>query len=388
MTHALPDLLTRISQLIERPSISSTRAEHDQSNLPVIHLLAWWLETQGFRVELLPLSATKANLVATLGNPDDPGGLVLSGHTDTVPCNPERWQSDPFRATQRDNRIYGLGTADMKAFFALALEAVARFEPARLQRPLVILATADEETTMQGARALLERNRRPGRYAIIGEPTGLKPVRMHKGILMRAVAVLGQAGHSSNPALGANAIEGMQAVLAALLQYRDHLKREHTHPAFAVNHPTLNLGAVHGGDNPNRICGHCETLFDLRPLPGMSLDQLDQTLQQRLEAALAHSGLPALSLTYRALFAGIPAFETPVDSLIVQVAEALSGHTATAVDFATEAPFLSQLGMETLVMGPGHIDQAHQPDEYLPLEHITPCIDLIARLINRFCQLY
>jgi len=385
MTQRLPDTLTLISQLIQRPSISSTLAEHDQGNLSVIHCLAEWLETLGFRIDIRPLSAGKANLIATLGPADAPGGLVLSGHTDTVPCNPERWHSDPFRATLRDNRIYGLGSADMKSFFALVIEAVSRFDAKHWQAPLVVLATADEESTMQGARSLLQQNLRCGRYALIGEPTGLKPVRLHKGIMMRAIEVLGQAGHSSNPALGANAIEGMQVILTQLLDYRDHLKRHRVDPAFAVDHPTLNLGSIQGGDNPNRICGHCEARFDVRPLPGMSLADIDQELLQRLQTALDRNGNPGLSLRYRSLFEGVPAFETPVDSLIVQVAEAFTGERAIAVDFATEAPFLAQLGMETLVMGPGYIEQAHQPDEYLPLAHIEPAINLLARFVERFC---
>ena len=296
MTHRLPDTLAMITRLIQCPSISSTQAEYDQGNLSVIHCLAEWLEGVGFQIDIRPLSAGKANLIATLGPPDTPGGLVLSGHTDTVPCNPERWHSDPFRATLRDDRIYGLGSADMKSFFALVIEAVSRFDTRHLQTPLVVLATADEESTMQGAKTLLEQKVRPGRYAIIGEPTGLKPVRMHKGIMMRAVEVLGQAGHSSNPALGANAIEGMQVILRQLLDYRDHLKRHRINPAFAVDHPTLNLGSIQGGDNPNRICSHCEARFDVRPLPGMSLAEVDQELQERLQGVLEQNGHPRLSL--------------------------------------------------------------------------------------------
>lgn len=381
MNQQLPDTLSMIADLIARPSVSSTQTEYDQSNLPVIHLLAEWMETLGFKVDIQSLSAGKANLIATLGHTDDPGGLVLSGHTDTVPCNPDRWQSDPFQATLRDNRLYGLGTADMKSFFALVLESVTRFDLKRFRKPLVILATADEESTMHGAKTLLEQNIRPGRYAVIGEPTGLKPVRMHKGIMMRAVSVQGQSGHSSNPGLGINAIEGMNTILNRLLQYRDYLRNTHINPAFTVAYPTLNIGSIHGGDNPNRICGHCETHFDVRPLPGMSLEFLDHELKNLVAEALDGPW----SVHYRSLFSGIPAFETPSDALIVQIAEALTETQAQAVDFATEAPFLSQLGMETLVMGPGYIQQAHQPDEYLPLEHIHPCIQLYAQLIERFC---
>ncbi len=384
MTRPIPDTLAMIRALIALPSVSCTDPHHDQGNLPVIHLLAEWLEPLGFQVEIMPVGANKANLVARLGGAaDQPGGLVLSGHTDTVPCNPELWSSDPFRATERDGRIYGLGSCDMKSFFALAIEAAIRHRAKDYRQPLVILATADEESSMSGARALLAHNRRLGRQAVIGEPTGLKPIRMHKGVMMEAIAVRGRSGHSSDPALGANAIDGMHAILGELLAFRAELKAGHRNPAFKVDYPTLNLGSIHGGDNPNRICGQCETQIDIRPLPGMDLDALHRALEARLEPVLA--GYPGLSLEVRRLFDGLPPFETPADAEIVRSCEEFAGHGAGAVAFGTEAPFLSRLGMRTVVMGPGHIDQAHQPDEYLPLEHIDPTIDILGRLIGRFC---
>jgi acetylornithine deacetylase len=385
VTKLLPDLPARIAALIERPTVSCTDPRYDQSNLPVIHLLAEWLEPLGFRVEIRPVGSGKANLIATLGVADAPGGLVLSGHTDTVPCNPELWSADPFRATERDGRIYGLGSADMKSFFALAIEAALRFEAGDYRRPLVILATCDEESSMSGARALLAENQRLGRYAVIGEPTGLKPIRTHKGVMMEAVTVRGKSGHSSDPSLGANAIDGMCAVLGELLAFRAELKARYRNPAFKVGYPTLNLGSIHGGDNPNRICGCCETQIDIRPLPGMDLDELHRSLEKRLAPVLA--GHEGLSLELRRLFEGLPPFETPADADIVRACEEFTGQIAGSVAFGTEAPFLSRLGMQTVVLGPGHIDQAHQPDEYLPLAHIRPAVDILGRLIERFCIL-
>ena len=381
---SIPDTLAMIGALIERPTISCTDPRYDQSNLPVIQLLAEWAEGLGFRADISPIGASKANLIATLGGgADQKGGLVLSGHTDTVPCNPELWSSDPFRATKRDGRIYGLGSADMKSFFALALQAAARFRPEDFRRPLVVLGTADEESSMSGARALLSENRRLGRYAVIGEPTGFAPIRMHKGVMMEGITVHGRAGHSSDPALGANAIEGMHAVLGELLAFRAELRARYRNPAFKVDYPTLNFGSIHGGDNPNRICGSCEMQIDIRPLPGMDLDTLHQTLENRLAPVLRE--YPGLSLELRRLFDGLPPFETSADSDIVRASEDLSGQPAGAVAFGTEAPFLSQLGMQTVVMGPGYIDQAHQPDEYLPLDHIQPGIDILSKFIERFC---
>lgn len=386
MHRPLPSLLEMIGELISLPTVSSADPSHDQGNLAVVELLAGWAETLGFRVEIMPVSPGKANLIAMLGASsvsDVPGGLVLSGHTDTVPCNPELWQSDPFQATERDDRIYGLGSADMKSFFALVLEAASRYRASDLQRPLVIVGTADEESSMSGARRLLDQNRRLGRYAVIGEPTGLRPIRMHKGVMMESITIRGRSGHSSDPSLGANALEGMHAALGALLSWRSELRERWRNPGFAIDHPTLNLGVIHGGDNPNRICGCCEAQIDVRPLPGMNLDDLHDDLQTRLAHQLA--AFPGLTLDVRRLFPGLPPFETPADSDMVRSCEALSGQSAAAVAFGTEAPFFSRLGMETLVMGPGWIEQAHQPDEYLPLDHIKPGIGIISGLIERFC---
>lgn len=386
MGRRLPSIPEMIGTLIAEPSISSADPRHDQGNLGVIHRLAEWAESLGFRVEIDPINDHKANLIATLGASrcrDIPGGLVLSGHTDTVPCNPELWASDPFKATERNERIYGLGSADMKSFFALILEAASRFQCDDLQQPLVLLGTADEESSMSGARQLLAQNRQLGRQAVIGEPTGLKPIRMHKGVMMESIRIRGQAGHSSNPALGANALVGMQAVMTELLAFQQELKDRHRNPAFEVDYPTLNLGAIHGGDSPNRICGACELLIDIRPLPGMDIETLHDTLSERLTATLSRD--LGLQLEVQRLSPGLPAFETPVDNDMTRHCEAFSGHKAGAVAFGTEAPFLDQLGMETIVMGPGYIDQAHQPDEYLPLEHVQPGTELLSRLIQHYC---
>ena len=372
-----------IRALIEHPSISSTDSRFDQSNLAVIHLLADWFETLGFRVEIKPVSDQKANLIATLGDARNHNGLVLSGHTDTVPFDEGKWSTDPFTLTERDNRLFGLGSADMKSFFALVLQAIEYFSSSDLAQPLVILATADEESSMLGAKTLLQDGIRLGRYAVIGEPTRLRPVRMHKGVMMESIRITGHAGHSSDPSLGASALEGMLSVLTEVIAWREELQARYHNPLFKVAVPTLNLGAIHGGDSPNRICASCQTYFDLRPLPGMSLDALSDALAQRLTPVLADK--PGLSMEIHPLFEGLPAFETPAAAEIVQTCEQLTGQAAQAVAFGTEAPYLSGLGMETVVLGPGSIDQAHQPDEYLALDQIQPTIDLVKELIERFC---
>ena len=375
-----PELIDMMAQLIETPSISCTHPDIDMSNQPVIHLLANWLNDLDFKVEIIPVDDGKSNLIATRGSGD--GGLVLAGHTDTVPYDENRWQHNPFKLTEANNRLYGLGTSDMKAFLALAIEAALMFKAEDYKQPLIILATCDEETTMEGAKTLVDISKPKARYAVIGEPTGMKPIRMHKGILMETIRINGLAGHSSDPRLGHNAMEAMHTVIGELMLWRDELQQQYHNPLFEVPVPTMNLGHIHGGDNPNRICGSCELHIDIRPLPGMSLDDLRHQLEQRLSRVIPENGF---KLETFPLFSGIPAMETASTSKLVQAAEKLTGQASGSVAFGTEAPFLTQLGIETLILGPGNIDQAHQPDEYLELNRIQPTIDILRKLIHQFC---
>jgi acetylornithine deacetylase len=377
---ASPDLMSMMSQLIETPSVSCSRLDLDMSNEPVIDKLANWLQSSGFKINKQPIQPGKYNLIATLGSGSD--GLILSGHTDTVPCDEALWQSNPFSFVERDNRFYGLGSCDMKSFLAMAIFASHSFKPAQYKHPLTIIATADEETTMSGAKLLASNGEKLGRYCVIGEPTNLTPIREHKGILMEAIHFTGQSGHSSNPELGNNALEAMHEYIQQLLVFRTDLQKRYHNPAFEVSVPTLNLGHIHGGDNPNRICGDCELHIDLRFLPGMHYETLRQQIRQLAEE-IAHRR--HLKVDFTVLFDGIPAMKTDENSVINRFLEACSQRPSETVAFGTEAPYYNQLGCETIVMGPGSINQAHQPDEFLPAEQIKPTIALLEKLISRFC---
>jgi acetylornithine deacetylase len=378
----IPPLIDMIEGLVSIPSISSADPGLNQGNRAVIDLLAGWLTDAGFSVEIMPLPGepARANLIATLGS--GPGGLVLSGHTDTVPYDEGKWQYNPFGLTEANQRLYGLGTADMKTFLALAIDACRHLPASDLQEPVTILATADEETSMAGAQALVEHDLPHARHAVIGEPTGLRPVRMHKGIMMESIRLLGQSGHSSDPSLGNNALEAMHRVIGTLLDWRRELQANNRNELFAIPVPTLNFGHIHGGDSPNRICPECELQIDLRPLPGMDITGLRDELRHRITETLRDSGIRT---DFTALFEGVPAMETPADATIVKLAEKLTGHAPEAVAFGTEAPYLSQLGMETVVLGPGDIDQAHQPDEYIALDRLQPTVNILKQLIKSVC---
>ena len=378
----LPSTLDQLQQLVSLPSVSSTQADLDQGNRAVIDRLALWLEDLGFRIEIQALnpSGSKANLIATLGS--GPGGLVLAGHTDTVPYDEELWQFNPLGITERDGHLYGLGSTDMKGFFPLVIAAASQFRDTPLKQPLIVLATADEESSMAGAKALAEAGYPRARQAIIGEPTGLRPIRLHKGIIMESVSIIGSSGHSSDPNLGNNALDGLHQVLGELIQYRQTLRQRFHHPMFDVQYPTLNLGCVHGGDNPNRICGSTELHFDVRATPGCSNEMVRGELRQLMDRVAEDSGL---KVSLSSLITGADAFEQSEDCELVRLAEQLTGHSGGAVAFATEAPYLQQLGMDTIVLGPGSIDRAHQPDEYIELDQLQPCIDLLQHFIRHFC---
>ncbi len=375
-----PELIDMVSQLIATPSISCVRPELDMSNEPVINLLANWLETSGFHVTRQQVNPGKFNLIATMGQGSD--GLIFSGHTDTVPCDEALWQSDPFKLTERESRFFGLGSCDMKSFIAMAITASQSFDPEKLIHPLTIIATADEETTMSGARLLTGNGSNLGRFCIIGEPTNLTPVREHKGIIMESIRFSGLSGHSSDPSLGNSALEAMHEFIQQLLIFRKQLQQKFKNTAFEVSTPTLNLGHIHGGDNPNRICGECELHIDLRFLPGMSIEELRDQIRT-IATQVASSREQSASFT--PLLMGVPAMHTASDSILNEYLQEITKKQSLSVAFGTEAPFYNEMGCETIVMGPGSINQAHQPDEFLPMDQIQPTVTLLENLIQRFC---
>ena len=380
-----------IEQLIAIPSVSSTQAEIDSSNLPVIDLLANWLNDLGFNNQIIPCSQgssseNKANLISWIGPEYGDDGLVLSGHTDTVNFDQIGWHSDPFIATQKDEKLFGLGTADMKSFLAIAIEAAKEFSQKDLKQRLTIIATADEESTMQGAKSIAEmfkhNDQKLGKYCIIGEPTDLIPVNQHKGVFMEAIKIIGQPGHSSDPGLGNNALEGMRAVLNELNLFKKELAEKFKNHDFIVPIPTLNFGHIHGGDNPNRICAECELHIDVRPLPGMEINSLREELHKRVTKITEPLSLKS---EFNALFDGVPSFKTDEQSKIVQLTKTLTNKSPKTVAFSTEGPFYNSLGMETVILGPGSIDQAHQQNEYLALDSIQPTIDILQKTVQKIC---
>ncbi len=375
-------LMDMYRQIIAIPSISSTEPSWDQSNEQVIRLLGDWFSQLGFSIEITELSDVpgKFNLIATRGEGE--GGLLLSGHTDTVPYDAGRWTKDPFTLTEENGRLYGLGVIDMKGFFAFIVEALKDMDLSKVTKPIRILATADEETSMAGARAIASAMAIKPDYAVIGEPTGLVPVMMHKGHMSEGIRITGKSGHSSDPANGVNALEIMNQVMSRLMDLQRQLKERYHSPHFNVPYPTLNLGHIGGGDSANRICACCELHFDMRPIPGVPPEELMGLLHHALEP-IKEQYPSAMEIFH--LHEPNPPFTTDIDGELVKAAEEMTGTPAQAVNYSTEAPYINQLGCQTIVLGPGHIAQAHQPDEYLDLSFVKPTISVLQQLVQRFC---
>ncbi|WP_115717172.1 acetylornithine deacetylase [Gallaecimonas mangrovi] len=375
----LPDLPHMFNRLLSLPSVSATDPALDTGNKAVIEQLAQWCETLGFKVTLQPLGHNKMNLWAELGS--GPGGLLLAGHADTVPFDEGRWNKNPLAMTEKDGKWYGLGATDMKGFFALVLSALSDMDLTNLKAPLRIAATADEETSMDGARKLAEANPFQPALTLVGEPTELKPIGRHKGHISAGIRITGKSGHSSDPGAGLNAMELMHGVLGDLIVLKHELAERYCDHHFAVPHPTLNLGHIHGGDNANRICGCCDLHIDMRPLPGMSIPELEGLLKDKLaNVEKAHPGV----LHWQHLHDPCPSFVSPDGPWKSEVSNFL-GLPVESANYATEAPFFASLGSEVLVLGPGSIRQAHQPDEYMEMAQFKPAMALVQNMVKRLC---
>jgi acetylornithine deacetylase len=368
-------------KLIAIPSSSSDNKIEDLSNEPVIDLLITFLSQFNFKCKKIPVvnSKNKFNLIASYGH--GTGGLALCGHTDTVPTIDNLWNQSPYELTQDNNRLYGLGVIDMKGFFAFIVETLFQIDFSKLKKPLHILATADEETTMSGAIQLVkEFNAKPD-LIIIGEPTSLVPVIMHKGHLVQKITATGISGHSSNPDSGINAILIIYDVISELCRLKDTLKNDFSQKMFPIPYPTLNIGQILGGDAPNRICEQCSITFDIRPIPGTSIEQMKTETLKALEKVMKkYPNRIKISQPYDAVepFGGF----LPQEDLTF--IEEITNKKAIAVNYATEATYYQNLA-PTIILGAGSIDVAHQPNEYLNIEEIQPMLSILNKLINKYC---
>lgn len=343
------------------------------SNLKLIEFVEALLGELGIAATRVPnADGRKANLYATLG-PQSEGGVVLSGHTDVVPVDGQDWRSNPFTLTERDGRLYGRGTCDMKGFLALALAAAPVFaEPGRLKRPVHLAFSYDEEVGCLGAPAMIaEIARHVPRPAavIVGEPTMMEVVHGHKGITSYVVTVTGHEAHSSLTHLGLSANMIAVRLMHRLSEIAARLEQA-ADPAspFIPKHATLTIGQINGGTAVNILARQCVFVFDLRCPPGLAPQALlapflaeADTLDAEMKARFPDTGIAVVRRS------ATPAFAPEPDGEAERIARSLAGDNGPprVVPYAAEAGQFQEAGFSTVICGPGSIEQAHQPDEYV-----------------------
>ena len=357
------------------------------SNLELIGFIRDYLAGLGVQSELfLNDAGTKANLYATIG-PGDRGGVVLSGHTDVVPVDGQAWTVDPFRLTEREGRLYGRGTADMKGYIASVLAAVPAFLAEPLTMPVHLAFSYDEEVGCLGVRSMLEalqqRPHKP-RLCLIGEPTELKPVLGHKGKLAMRCQVHGAACHSAYAPYGVNAIEYAARLIGKLGQIGDELALPaHHDERFDPPFSTVQTGVIKGGRALNIVPEECEFDFEVRALPGFEAQRVADQLQTYAETELLprmRAVNAASDIRLRPLSA-YPGLATTSDSEAARLVALLSGSDAFGtVAFGTEGGLFDQAGIPTVVCGPGSMDQGHKPDEFVSIAQLHGCDAMLQRL--------
>jgi acetylornithine deacetylase len=358
-----------------------------RSNLPLAEFLREYLDRPDIRTRTLRSpDESKANLLVEAG-PEasgDRAGLVLSGHMDVVPAG-EGWSSDPFALTRRDGRLVGRGACDMKGFLALAANLLLESVPF-LRRPLWLLFTYDEETGTAGARRLAEtwtETERLPRAGIVGEPTRLRVVHAHKGIVGLRVVVSGRGAHSGYPHLGKSAIEPAARIAVALAGLRQQLAAERPpgHQLFPeVPFVPLNIGTIGGGTAPNVVPDRCELTITLRPLPGQDGAELVARVADTIRRAAAGE---VVDVT---VDAESPAMATPVEAPVVRWLLAEAGGEAPATEsYATDAGWLQRLGLQCVLFGPGDIAVAHRPDEFVTVDDLSAARRVLGGVIRRAC---
>lgn len=330
---------------------------------------------------------TKANLFATIG-PRARGGVLLSGHTDTVPAREQEWTRAPYCLTEEDGRYYGRGTADMKAFIAAVLAAVPRMQAAKLHTPIHLALSYDEEIGCVGVRHLVDTLRnledKPA-FCIVGEPTGMQVVTRHKGKLGVCVTVTGKECHSAMAPLGVNAIHYAARLIAWLEQLAAEKQRQGPfETGYDIPYTTVHTGIIEGGASLNTVPGYCRFLFEVRNVAGddpRSLLQRFRACADELAAAMRR--LDENCRITLDIVVEYPGLATADDADVVHFVGELAGHGATgSVSFGTEGGLFSALGIPTVVCGPGSMEQGHKADEYIHVGQIERCEAFLARLID------
>ena len=381
-----------LAKLVSIDSVSA------RSNSEIVEYLAQRCETLGLKVTRFPYiddaGVEKVNLVAQTSVCDSEGRLiqdsqtevcatfelVLVGHTDTVPYDPS-W-THATNLTEQDGKLYGRGACDTKAFIAAALTAVEGLDLTELRRPLALVFTADEEVGCLGAKRLADAKTFRARYAIVGEPTSLQPMRAGKGYCLAQITVQGSEAHSAYPAIGVSANFRAARLITAIEQIAEELKQE-KQTGFDPPYTTLNVGILRGGTAKNIIAGECYFTLEWRPVPNQQTGHvLDLVKRAVAELQTQDQGFECEINPARA----DESFETNPGSPLVRLLEENTGHASGSVAFGTEAPQMIALGAEAVVFGPGDIRVAHRTGEFVPIDQLNSCVEVLTTAIKRFCM--
>ncbi len=384
MAARIPETLDILERLISFDTVS------DKSNLELISYIEQLLGEHGAAYQLIPDEAQpKAALFATIG-PEALGGIGLSGHTDVVPVAGQNWSSDPFQLTRKGSRLYGRGTTDMKGFLALMLASVPMFQAAPLKRPLYLLFSYDEEIGCTGVRPMINRMGddlpKPG-FVMVGEPSTSRLVSAHKGILSYETIVTGHEAHSSVLHRGVSAIEVAVRLIGFLQETQKSLQQEQNDPRFDPPYSTVHVGEIHGGAARNIVAKSCRFNWEVRPVPGFGgaeveaglMDFAERTLLPEMQAISERAGIETCKL------GEVPGFAA--DTSAIELGLKLSRqNSAEAVSYGTEAGLFELAGVPTVICGPGHIHQAHKPDEFIEEDELVKAGRVFEEIAAVLCR--
>ena len=370
-----------VHELVSFPTVSR------DSNLPLIDFVTTYLADLGIESERFESDdGKKSNLFATLGGPADVPGIVLSGHTDVVPVDGQDWITDPFNVREKDGKLFGRGTADMKSFLAICLALAPEIRDARLSEPIHIAFSYDEEIGCRGVGRMLDalKDRSPlPRACIIGEPTSMKVVNAHKGICAFRTEIVGREAHSSNTEFGESAILAAVRLISHLNELGEEFKQRGDPSArFEPPYTSFNIGTLNGGAAINIIPNHCAFDWEYRPLPDNDMNEMIDRFSAFSQTVLAdmRRNSPEASIQTETLAKAPPLMPQegcPAEELVLRLTG--QNETMTAA-YATEGGLFQEAGIPAVICGPGSIDQAHRPDEFIELSQIDACVTFIRDL--------
>ncbi|KRB32827.1 acetylornithine deacetylase [Mesorhizobium sp. Root695] len=367
------DVFDILDRLVAFPSVAG------KPNGDIADWIEAYLAGHGAQVTVLPgPEGDRSNLFATIGPVDVPG-YILSGHMDVVPAGEPQWSSAPFALRREGERLYGRGTTDMKGFLAAVLAAVPTLTKLRLARPIHFAFSYDEELGCRGVPHLIARLAElcaKPLGVIVGEPSGLRAVRGHKGKAAARVTINGRSGHSSRPDIGLNAIHAMAETLAAVVSEAERLTHGPFDPAFAPPYSSLQAGVIKGGQSVNIIPDSCTLELEARAIPGVDPASLLAPVRAKAEACEADG----FRVEWTQLSA-YPALSLPQDAPVAALLQELTGETPiAAVSYGTEAGLYQAAGFDAIICGPGDIGRAHKPDEYILTSELIACQRLVEAL--------